>query len=54
MAAVAVVWRAAALFIYGVGNLTSFLSAHSVIAAKNLDRSAIRAQRSKQRVIGNR
>lgn len=53
MAAVAIVWRAAYLFIYHTGNLTTFLSAHNVIAAKNLDRSAIRLQSSKRCVIGN-
>lgn len=53
MAAVAIVWRAAYLFIYCMGNVITFLSAHNVIAAKNLDHSAIRMQSFKQRVIGN-
>lgn len=53
MAAVAIVWRAAYLFIYHMGNLTTFLSVHNVLAAKNLDHSAIRPQSSKKCVIGN-
>lgn len=53
MAAVAFVWRGAYLFIYLMGNLTTFLSVHNVIAAKNLDRAAIRPQSFKQCVTGN-
>lgn len=53
MAAVAILWRAAYLFISCMGSLTTFLSPHNVVAAKTLDRSAIRLQASEQRVIGN-
>lgn len=51
MAAVAIVWRAAYLFIYCTGNVTTFLSAHNVIAAKNLDHSAIRMQSPSSSVL---
>lgn len=53
MAAVAILWRAAYLFLSCMGSLTTFLSPHNVIAAKTLDRSAIRPQASEQHVIGN-
>lgn len=53
MAAVAILWRTAYLFISCMGSLRTFLSPYSVIAAKTLDRSAIRPQSSEQHVIGN-
>lgn len=53
MAAAAILWKATYLFISCMGSLTTFLSPYSVIAAKTLDRSAIRLQSSEQDVIGN-
>lgn len=44
VAAVAILWRAAYLFISCMGSLTTFLSPYNVIAAKTLDCSAIRPQ----------
>lgn len=51
MAAVAILWRAAYLFISCMGSLTTFLSPYNVIAAKTLDRSAIRPQSSSSMLL---